>query len=122
MTALQDVVGMTNDALVITTVVQLMRSGRLTWCGKTGAHLHQSWPEVTWPQPWRLSCAPGATASAGKKGEGVYHVPLFQAQCERHCHVRHASVARVSRSRDSAEVRMRARLERHAVGSQTGCK
>jgi len=68
MTALQEVVGMPNDALVVTTVVQLMRSGRLTWCGKTGAHLHQSWPEVTWPQPWRLSCAPGATASAGKKG------------------------------------------------------
>jgi hypothetical protein len=32
-TELQEVVGTTNDALVVTTVVRLMRAGRLTWCG-----------------------------------------------------------------------------------------
>ena len=34
-TALQDVVGANNDALVVASVVHLLRSGRLTWEGKT---------------------------------------------------------------------------------------
>lgn len=36
-TALQEVTGTTNDALVVTTVARLMRAGQLTWCGKTSA-------------------------------------------------------------------------------------
>jgi hypothetical protein len=47
---LQEVVGTTNDALVVTTVVRLMRAGRLTWCGKTSAPWNQPWPEATWAQ------------------------------------------------------------------------
>jgi hypothetical protein len=47
MTEIQDVVGTTNDALVVTTVVQLVRSGRLTWCGKARAHRNQAGPEAT---------------------------------------------------------------------------
>jgi hypothetical protein len=38
-TALQDVVGANNDALVVASVVHLLRSGRLTWDGKTRARL-----------------------------------------------------------------------------------
>jgi hypothetical protein len=49
-TVLQEVVGTTNDALVVTTVAQLMRAGRLTWCGKTSAPWNQPWPEATWAQ------------------------------------------------------------------------
>jgi hypothetical protein len=38
-TALQDVVGANNDALVVASVVHLLRSGRLTWDGNTRARL-----------------------------------------------------------------------------------
>jgi hypothetical protein len=38
-TALQDVVGANNDALVVASVVHLRRSGRLTWDGKTRTRL-----------------------------------------------------------------------------------
>ena len=48
MTALQEVVGTTNDALVVTTVAQLMRAGRLTWCWTSSAPRNQPWPVVTW--------------------------------------------------------------------------
>lgn len=47
-TALQEVVGTTNDALVVSTVAQLVRAGRLTWCGKSSAPWNQPWPEATW--------------------------------------------------------------------------
>ena len=46
--ALQEVVGTTNDALVVTTVARLVRAGRLTWRGQTSALQSQSWPEATW--------------------------------------------------------------------------
>jgi len=38
-TALQDVVGANNDALVVASVVHFLRSGRLTWDGKARARL-----------------------------------------------------------------------------------
>ena len=42
--ALQDIVGPDDDALVVATVVHLVRAGRLTWGGKTRAHLDQRGP------------------------------------------------------------------------------
>jgi hypothetical protein len=39
LTALQDVVGANNDALVVASVVHLLRSGRLTWDGNTRVRL-----------------------------------------------------------------------------------
>jgi hypothetical protein len=39
MTALQDMVAPDDDALVVASVVHLLRSGRLTWDGKTRARL-----------------------------------------------------------------------------------
>ena len=38
-TALQDVAGANNDALVVASVVHLLRSGRLTWDGQTRTRL-----------------------------------------------------------------------------------
>lgn len=38
-TALQAVVALDDDALVVATVVHLLQSGRLTWDGKTRARL-----------------------------------------------------------------------------------
>lgn len=49
-TALQEAVDTTNDARVVSTVAQLIRAGRLTWCGKTSAPWNQPWPEATWAQ------------------------------------------------------------------------
>ena len=40
--ALQDVVGPDEDALVVATVVHLLRAGQLTWCGKARAPLDQA--------------------------------------------------------------------------------
>src|SRR3989442_5919071 len=40
--ALQDIVDPDDDALVVATVVHLLRSGRLTWREKAGGHLGQA--------------------------------------------------------------------------------
>jgi len=44
-TALQDVVGVNNDALVVANVVHLLRSGWLTWNGNTRVRLCSWWLE-----------------------------------------------------------------------------
>jgi hypothetical protein len=42
-TALQDVVAPDDDALVVTTMVHLLRSGRLTWDGTDSVRRHPAW-------------------------------------------------------------------------------
>jgi hypothetical protein len=42
LTAIQDVVGPDDDALVVATVQHLLQSGRLTWIGLAGVRLGES--------------------------------------------------------------------------------
>jgi hypothetical protein len=42
LTALHEVVGPEEDALVVATVRYLLQAGRLTWCGKARGHLSES--------------------------------------------------------------------------------
>ncbi len=45
-TALQEVVGADNDALVVGTVLRLLRSGRVTWRGQAREPLDSPWREA----------------------------------------------------------------------------
>jgi hypothetical protein len=46
--AIQDELSPDDDALVVASVVHLLRSGRLTWLGNTREHLCQSRREAMW--------------------------------------------------------------------------
>ena len=49
--AMQDGLSPDDDALVVATVVHLLRSGRLTWLGKAREHLGQSRRAAMWAMP-----------------------------------------------------------------------
>ena len=49
--AIQDEVSPDDNALVVATVVHLLRSGRLTWLGKASERLGQSQRATTWAIP-----------------------------------------------------------------------
>lgn len=49
--AMQDGLSPDDDALVVATVVHLLRSGRLTWLGKASEHLGQSQRVAMWATP-----------------------------------------------------------------------
>ena len=49
--AMQDGLNPDDDALVVATVVHLLRSGRLTWLGKASGHLGQSQHVAMWAMP-----------------------------------------------------------------------
>ena len=49
--AIQEELSPDDDALVVATVVHLLRSGRLTWLGKSREHMGQSQRAAMWAMP-----------------------------------------------------------------------
>ena len=49
--AIQDVLSPDDDTLVVATVVHFLRSGRLTWLGKTRERMDQSRRAAMWAMP-----------------------------------------------------------------------